>query len=349
MMDREPPPRRVLVVRFGRVGDLLAVTPAIRALRHALPEARIDVLTGELGLPALATNRHPNQLHVLRWRKVPPIVNPERALLLRRLRRIRFDTVMLIESSEIYRRLAEDLRGPRIYGVDREGDDSDRAGAPRSPSHAVDDALAVVARAGIPADGRHYDYPVGEAARARAGSLIEASGASATDKIVGLHAGHYVRRRRLRPHAKQWPTERYVRLVRTLIDRGVDRVILTGTHLEAGVNRTIAGAVSSDRVVDVTGRTDLETLAALMERCVLFVAPDTGPAHLAAAVGTPLVAFYGPKSPARMGAVGDDSSIRWLYPEPSEASETERAGHHPRMWAIDVDAVLGAIDELGAL
>lgn len=348
-MDGSGPLRRVLVVRFGRVGDLLAVTPAIRAVRRALPEARIDLLTGEMGLPALATNRHLDERHTLRWRKVPPVLNPERALLLRRLRRIRFDVVLLVETSEIYRRLAEDLREPRIYAPGRERETSDRAGIQPSPVHAVDRALAVVARAGIPADGRHYDYPIGEAAQARAGSLIEAAGASPADTIVGLHAGHYVHRRRDRPHEKKWPTERYVRLVKTLIDRGADRVILTGTRLEAGVNRIITGAVSSGRVVDLAGRTDLETLAAVIARCALFVSPDTGPAHLAAAVGTPLVALYGPTSPALMGAVGDESSIRRLYPEPSEAPETERAGTHPRMWAIELDDVLGAIDDLGGL
>lgn len=347
MADPEPL-RRVLFIRFGRLGDLLAVTPAIRAVRSALPNARIDVLTGEMGLPALETSHHVNELHVLRWRRVSRFLNPERALLLRRLQRARFDAAFLLETADRYRRLAEDLQGPRIYGYAREGANSDPPGAPR-PGHEVDNALGVVALAGIASAGRHYVFPVGEAARSRATSLLEAAGASPTDSVVGLHAGHHVRRLRRRPHAKQWPTERYVEVVGGLLDRGAGRVVLTGTRLEAEVNAAIARSASSSRVVDLSGRTDLETLAALMERCALFVAPDTGPGHLAAAMRTPLVSLFGPKSPERMGPLGDPSKIRWLYPEPSEASEAERRGHHPRMWAIGVDNVLAAVDELGAL
>ena len=342
--------RRVLIIRFGRLGDLLTVTPAIRAIRSALPDARIDVLTGGLGLPALATSHHVNELHLLRWRKVPRILNPERALLLRRLRRVRFDAVFLLETSDLYRRLAEDVRVPRIYGVDdyTQASKPDSGTAPR-PRHQVDRLLEAVARAGIAPAGRHYDYPVSDAARRRAGSLLEAAKASPTGTVVGLHAGHHVRRFRRRPHAKQWPTRRYLEVVSGLMDRGADLVVLTGTELEAEVNAAIVHAASSSRVVDFSGRTELETLAALMERCALFIVPDTGPGHLAAAVGTPLVSLFGPKSPEIMGPLGDSSKIRWLYREPSDASEAERAGHHPRMWAIGVDDVLAAVDDLGAL
>lgn len=342
------PLHRVLIIRFGRLGDLLAITPAIRALRSGLPNARIDVLTGELGRPALGTSHHVNEIHVLRWRKVPRLVNPERALLLRRLRRARFDAVFLLETSDLYLRLARDLKGPRIYTYAREGEDLDPPGTP-APGHAVDAALAVVALSGVAPAGRHYDFPVGEAARRRAGSLLEAAGASPTDTVVGLHAGHHIRRLHRGPHAKQWPTERYVEVVAGLFDRGADLVVLTGTRLEAEVNAAIARSSSSNRVVDLSGQTELETLAALMERFALFVAPDTGPGHLAAAMRTPLVSLFGPKSPERMGPLGDPARIRWLYPDRSEDSETKRRGHHPRMWAIGVDDVLAAVDDLGAL
>ncbi|MGD8496412.1 MAG: glycosyltransferase family 9 protein [Gemmatimonadales bacterium] len=342
--------RRLLVIRFGRLGDLLTVTPAIRALRRALPDARIDVLSGELGLPALETSHSVNELHLLRWRKVPRILNPERALLLRRLRRVGFDAVFLLETSDLYRRLADDVRAPRIYCSPDPGQapDPDSGGAP-CPRHQVDRVLAAVAEAGIAPAGRHYDFPVSDAARRRAGSLLEAAGASPTDTVVGLHAGHHVGRFRRGPHAKEWPTRRYVEVVGGLIDRGADLVVLTGTALEADVNTAITRSASHGRVVDFSGRTELETLAALMERCALFVTPDTGPGHLAAAMGTPLVSLFGPKSPEIMGPIGDPAKTRWIYREPSQASETEREGHHPRMWAITVSDVLAAVDDLGAL
>lgn len=345
----DAPLRRVLVIRFGRVGDMLVVTPALRALRRRMPGGRIEVLTTAAGAATLATNPNADAVHVLRWRRVPSALNLERARLVRRLRRARFDAIFLFETGERYRKLARAIGVERVFTFARADESADAFHARRGDRHEAEHFGDVLALGGVPMDGLHYDYPVGDAARARAGELLGARGVSRGERLVGVHAGHFVRRKRRMPHPKQWPTERYIEVIRSLADRGIDRFILTGSAMERELNARIRSALPEDLVVDLAGATDLESLGAVIERCELFISPDTGPAHLAAAVRTPLVALFGPKSPHMMGPLGVESLIRRLYPEPGDASVRERRGHHPRMWAITVADVLDAIGQLDVL
>jgi lipopolysaccharide heptosyltransferase II len=344
------PPRRVLVVRYGRIGDMLVVTPAIRAIARAHPGVRIDVLTSRDGMAVLADNPHVGNVHGFEWRRVPAPINPPRAALVRRLRATGYDTVFLLEGGEHHRALVRDLNAPRVYTFARDGEDSDRFHARRHKHHELFNFFAVLALAEIPPDEESYDFTVGDAARHEAGRLLERAGLDPGAPVAGLHAGHFRRRRFTRqPHAKTWPIERWIETAMGLLEAGFGTIVLTGAASEQKLNQRIAGALPPGRGIDLAGRTDLRTLAAIIERCRVFLAPDTGPAHLAAAVNTPLVALFGPKAPDIMGPRGDESRIARLFPAPSTASFEQRRGHHPRLWAITPVDVLEAVHRIAAV
>jgi ADP-heptose:LPS heptosyltransferase len=338
--------RRILVIRFGRIGDILVLTPALRALARAHAGAAIDVLTTGDGVVTLAGNPHVRDVLELRARRLPRLLNRERARLVGELRARSYDAVFLLEGAERYRTLARDIGGPVVYGFARDGEADSATRVRRAPDrHEGLRFLDVLARAGIPAAGVHYDFHVDGAARAGVRTLLDGAGVPHDAPIAGIHAGHFQRRvRRGKPHAKTWPAERYAEVVRRLAARGFT-VVLTGGNGERALNRRIVERTGGG-AIDLAGRTDLRTLAALIERCAVFLAPDTGPAHLAAAVGTPLVALFGPKAPHIMGPLGDDARIVRLYPEPSREPAAARGGHHPRMWAIGVEDVMAAVERL---
>ncbi|MBD3298771.1 MAG: hypothetical protein GF341_08960, partial [candidate division Zixibacteria bacterium] len=106
--------------------------------------------------------------------------------------------------------------------------------------------------------------------------------------------------------ARNWSVDNYRELCRQLVDNGV-KVVLSG----AGSERELAGAVAGDlkdRISIIAGETDLETLAGIMQHADLFIGPSTGPMHLAAAVGLPVLALFGPvrtTTPDRWGPLGD--------------------------------------------
>lgn len=338
--------RRILVIRFGRIGDILVLTPALRAIAGAHPDAEIDVLTTAAGVATLAGNPHVRDVFELRARRLPRLLNRERARLVRQLRGRAYDAAFLFEGAQRYRTLADDIGAPTTWSFARDDEPETPTRVRRAPDrHEGLRFLDVLARAGIPAAGVHYDFHVDDAARERARTLLDEAGIARDARIAGIHAGHFQRGLRLRkPHAKTWPADRYAEIIRRLDALGYT-VVLTGGAGERVLNRRIA-ALAGVAVTDLAGRTDLRTLAAVIQRCDVFLAPDTGPAHLAAAVRTPLVALFGPKPPHIMGPLGDDARIVRLHPEPSGEDDAARGGHHPRMWAITVEDVMRAIGRL---
>lgn len=101
--------------------------------------------------------------------------------------------------------------------------------------------------------------------------------------------------------ARRWPTERFAAVARALTDGGARAVVLGGAG-ERGLTRAVADAVPG--AVDAGGATDLPGLAAVLSLCHLVVTNDTGPMHLAGAVGTPTVTLWGPSDPAEVRPVG---------------------------------------------
>ena len=124
------------------------------------------------------------------------------------------------------------------------------------------------------------------------------------------------------PHAnalclqRRWPLERYAEVTAGLLRAHPNlHVAIPGTADErprAARLRALVPADMRDRVHVLAGRTDLPVLAAVLQRCRLVLTNDTGVMHLAAAVGAPLVALFGPESPVRYGPRGDTRHIRVL-------------------------------------
>lgn len=341
--------RRVLVVRFGRIGDLLMLTPALRALGVAVPEAAIDLLTTPVGAATLATNPRLRARHVLRRRRIPLRVNPEKIRLVRRLRALALDAVFLFERAPRYHALVEALGVTRVYALAPWG----KPPGPYQIVHA-DDLHGVanfdrlLAHAGVPHAGWEYEMPIRDEAHRRADDLLREHGIARGAPVVGLHLGHFQRRRRWRRKCdpRSWPPDRYAEVVRRLASRGASRFIFTGSADEAALVARVTRELPRDRIVNLAGKTDLPTLGAVLRRCALFIAPDTGPAHLAAAVGTPLVALFSRLSPALSGPMGAAERVQHIYREPVDLPARARGDCHPRMYAITVEDVMDAVDRL---
>jgi ADP-heptose:LPS heptosyltransferase len=126
---------------------------------------------------------------------------------------------------------------------------------------------------------------------------------AATGPLVGLHigAGRAV---------KEWPASRMAETGAWAVRERNAAIVLTGSSADRAradeVRRALpAGAT----IIDTVGSAPLMTLAAVLTRLSLFVTPDTGPMHLAAVIGTPLVALFGPSSPERWGPLSTDARI----------------------------------------
>jgi heptosyltransferase-1 len=137
--------------------------------------------------------------------------------------------------------------------------------------------------------------------------------------------------------AKRWPPERYAAVAEGLAERGLHVVVNAGPGEEP-----LAAAIASGRAVVLTA--SLPQLIALTRRIALCIGGDTGPLHLASALGRPVVGIYGPTDPSRNGPYG--TRARVLRSPDSRRDHSRRAAPDPGLLTIAPEDVLRAADEL---
>ncbi|HUI40652.1 MAG TPA: lipopolysaccharide heptosyltransferase I [Terriglobia bacterium] len=295
---------RILVVRLSSIGDIVHALPAVAALGQSFPEAEITWAIESRFAALLDGNPFVQRvvsLDTLGWRRRPTSAGTLREARggLSELRHPRADVAVdfqgLVKSAALARlsgatrrvgfggrwlreRLAGVLYTERVEAADRR--------------HVIEENLALVERLGtrrVPRAEWQFPLPRSEAAELRVEERLAALG---TPKFVVINPGAGWT-------SKRWPPERYAELVRELAQDEDLSVVLTGSGDEEAMIRGILARAQSPRAAYFPST--LIDYIALVRRANLVVGGDTGPVHLAGAVGTPIVALYGPTDPARNG------------------------------------------------
>ena len=327
----------VLLIKPGAIGDLLQLTPVIRALKQRLPQSRITILVGSRGSVDLFRH-HPQVDEVLIYDK-RGAHRSWRALagLWAELRQRRFDLVVNLQRSNLKAWLLATAAFPcRVLVYHR---------AKGRTVHAVLNHLEAVAPLGIDplaVDPQQELYP-GVEDEQWADELCQREGLTGRLMVaLNLGASHPVNR---------WPVEHFALLAERLTRELGAAVLLVGGNddreLAAGVM-----ARCTQPVVDLVGQTSLLQLGALLKLCRAMVSGDTGPMHLATAVGTPVVALFGAADPARTGPVGGGHLVLQARDVACVPCRSRQCRHTPYlecMERLSVDEVLAAVRELADL
>lgn len=339
-LARRPPQalRRVLVIKPDHLGDLLLATPALTALRKALPEARLVGLVGPWSrrmwegngdLDALAELPFPGFARAAggRSRLAPYLLLLRYALL---LRWGRYDAALLLRDDHWWGAALAALAGIPV----RVGQAHPLCAPflthplrydPRE--HATHQALAVV-EAAVLGHGGGQGRQVRVAEPSASGQTwLSVPGHPPTrffptaderawadawaaeelrpgERLVVIHPG-------TGGAAKHWLPERWAAVGDALAARPGARLLLTGGPGEGELVAQVAGLMAR-RPLTLAGRTSVGQLAALLGRAALVLGVDSGPLHLAVSQGTPSVHLFGPSDPARFGPWGDPARHRVL-------------------------------------
>jgi len=295
---------RALLIRLGAIGDTLHATSAARFLARSFPEMKVDFLASPPGAALLPLVPEVDRAHVLASRRAPFSLNPAWRRLRPGMARQGYRLACLLETGPRFAPLLEGVRAERRIALGRDEQISGEAAAalpvPVRYQRFLAAAMGVQDDAGLPPRLVPRDQD-----RRRARRCLESLGVDPEARILGLHPGNSFRARKpgrrwlRRADSRSWPEEHWVRLILELHRlRPGAPVLLLGAAQDLPVNRRVARAArSADPGVllfDAAGLTDLPTAAALLERFALFVSTDTGPLHMAAALGTPLIGLYGP-------------------------------------------------------
>jgi ADP-heptose:LPS heptosyltransferase len=340
--------RHVLVARQDSVGDVLLAGPAVRAV--AAGAGRVTLLCGPRGRGAAELLPGVDEVVVAHaaWidAEPRPVTRAGVMELVDRLTDLAVDQALILTSfHQSPLPLALLLRMARVptiaaVSVDYPGSLLDVRHRVEEDLHEVERGLSVAATLG-------YRLPPGDDGRLRIVRRPVAGLPELERPYVVVHPGASV-------PARAWSPERHAALVQALIRAG-RRVVVTGAVDERPLTATVAGRRLPEgvgRVVDLGGRVDLPGLAEVLAGAEAVVVGNTGPAHLAAAVGTPVVSLFAPVVPA----------ARWrpwgvahaLLGDQGAACAGTRARvcpvpGHPCLDSVPVDEVVAAVERLAPL
>lgn len=297
---------KVLAVKLGDLGDVLLATPALRALREARPEAHVTALVTPHGAAVLAGSdmvdevlAFPKGLFDAPWSMARPDALKLAGELFAELRRRHFDAVLLFHhlttlfGTAKHAALCWATGAPVRAGLDngrgvflthRVRDEGFGA------YHEAEYWLKVAGLLGAAEGPRPLEFVVPEADERWAERVLDEAPFAVSGPLVALHPGSGAF-----STARRWPVANFTALARVLQARHAARLVLLGGPGEEGLTRTIRENLPQP-ALDLAGRTSVAQLGAVLARCALLVANDGGVMHLATAVGTPVVAVFGPSN-----------------------------------------------------
>lgn len=343
-------PPRLLVVQIAGIGDLVLATPALSALRDRYPEARIDVLTSPRAADLLVGHPTVSNLYAFnigRYRNPLSLMLPGSLLDLRRqtrpLREACYDALLSLNNVSTKRGaitlglLLRTLDVPAWAGRNTDGRmplfDEEVRESLADPSPEVLVKLKVAALLGAESSPRPLVLPVDREERERAQRTLGGTGEWAAI-LPGANVA-----------SKRWPAERFGEVAAALHGRGM-KILLLGTGEDVAAADVVSGAVEGD-VLSLVGKVTLRETAALLQACRIVVTNDTGPMHIAAAVGTPLVALFASVNIHRFRPWTADSRCRTLTsPCGNEYPESDPRAMEASLRCVGVPEVLSAVDEM---
>jgi heptosyltransferase-2 len=300
-------PQRLVIRAPNWLGDAVMALPALAAVRAGLPEAHITIAAIASVAPLFQeeTPAAPNDVLTL----------PDRSREAKALAEGKFDAGLLLTNSFRTAWMMRRAGIPERWGVATSARGfllTRRVSRPRSRVHQSVYYSTLVEALGFALTDRTPRMVPRAATTERAAEMLVQLGIPPTALLIGFAPGAAY------GHAKRWPPARVAAVVARLAQERGATSILVGAHGDREAGREIESALPSGiRVVNLIGRTDLRQLAGILARCAAFVSNDSGAMHLAAAVGVPVTAIFGPTDERVTAPIGNhDVIVRQVFCRP---------------------------------
>ncbi|MBC8204348.1 lipopolysaccharide heptosyltransferase II [bacterium] len=302
---------KVLIFRNQGIGDLILITPAIRAIRHLHPEAHISVFTGDWSKSSVEGNPH---IYEIISYPDPWIQNKKLFRILQltaKLRRKRFDRVYIFHSHDILQLLTLLSGIPERYGFSFEGTgrfiQHKTQWEPNSQRYIADNYLDIPRLAGYNGDDLSLEYYLSQENEAEAEGIISGNDIDKDNFVVIAPGGGINPRQDV--FEKRWGADKFARLAELLHEEFDCSIILIGAKAE----KEICGIVknkSAVKVVNLCGETNFKVSAALVKKSKMLISNDSGIMHTAVAFKKPSAAVFGPSNPYSL--LPQNNINRWV-------------------------------------
>jgi heptosyltransferase-1 len=302
----------ILIVKLGSIGDIVHTLPSLAALRRRFPDARIDWLVERRSCEILFDNPCLDKLLVvdtLSWRKklYSPGVWRQIGESVREIRARPYDVVFDFQGlvkSGLCSRLA---RSPRRVGFDRSDlrepvsavFTNEHAVSTDGRCHVIDKNLSLLRAVGIETKERRFPIEIPKALEEQAAARLASMGLA---EFAAINAGGGW-------PTKRWGPEKYGKLAAELHrERKLESLVFWGPGEETLARRVVEASSGAVRMAPAT---TIRELVAYLKLARLFVGGDTGPLHIADAIGVPVVGIFGPSDPVLNGPFGGEDAVVW--------------------------------------
>jgi len=323
---------RILLIRLSSLGDIVLTSPAIRAVRKHFPDAYIAMLVGKQSADVLTENPHLDEVITLDRKAANSNIGETRKVMVE-LRRRKFD--LAIDFQRKFRTsLLAYLSGAK-YRVGYH----QPCGAlcvVRVPDgvnkHAIDRNFDLLSAIGIHADDRETELFLANSDREYAEQILANANVNSQSLKIGLFPGAGWQHR-------EWVSERFAAIGDRAYEHfGVQTLIFGGPNEKDLVDKTTGYMTSTP--VKLAGNLTIRQLAALIEKCDVFVTNDTGPMHISVAMKTPTIALFGPGNHVKFQPIGQaHTTIRHDIPCSPCKQFTDKCKDNICMKLITVDEV----------
>lgn len=342
----------ILIVKTSAIGDVIHTLPSLSAIRKHYPQAAItwlveeaaaDIIRGHAALDRVLVSKRKSWLHGLQSTSCPAVLR-EIWQFIRELRDTEYDLIIDFQGLLKSGILIGLARGKRKVGYGRGMEHAEcsyiflneRIPAVSMDQHAIKREQHLLRAIGINPAAIRFDIPVSPADRARLQEILANHGLEPSVPLVAINPVATWK-------TKLWDSKKFAQVADNLRRRKIT-VVFTGSGNDRGYIDTILSDMQ-EQAVNLAGATDLKTLAALYERAGLVISTDTGPMHLAAALGTPVVAVFGPTAPWRTGPFGEQHKVVRcdLACSPCFKKQCEQFDCMPQISVVQVMAAVDAI------
>ncbi|MBP7055944.1 MAG: lipopolysaccharide heptosyltransferase II [Candidatus Omnitrophica bacterium] len=330
--------KRILIIEVNWVGDVLFSTPFIRAVKGACPDSHIACLVHPRCKEILEYNPCVDEIILYDEEKTHRgILGKIKLIFL--LRGKNFDTAFILHRS-FTKALIAYLSGikERIGYIAKKGRApilTKGVPEPYPAKHKVEYFLDLARAVGISPGPVSYEFVVTEGDRDFVRSLISGDGIAPHDKVVVVNPGGNW-------GPKRWPKESFAKLADLLAQKFGVKIVISGAEKDKALAEDIKRLMKSKAVV-VAGKISLRQLGALLQRASLVVSNDSGPMHMAVAVGAKVIAIFGPTSPGLTGPYGaGDYTVIFKEKECEVPCYDKDCKYNSCMSDISVDEVMSA-------
>ena len=290
--------KHILIINLGGIGDLLLSTPALKALRDLYPEAEISVLVPAGAYEIMKSLSYIDRIITfdLEFGRIVSFSNILKNLkTLSILRKKQFDvainmrTLVSERSAKKIKILLSIIRPEMKVGRNTEGwgcfFDINIPETITGTKHEIEYNIDTVKALGAEIIDRTIDFDIDEQSEEKIAKILAKESILKQTTLIGLHPGG-------RP-SRRWSIENFIKVAENVHKRIPCKLVVTGGESEISLTKELVGA-SHTEVINLAGKLSIGELGAIIKRCNLFICNDTGPMHISAVLGTPLVAIFGP-------------------------------------------------------